>query len=345
MTDLLDFTKLLALPEADLASLLAELAHLEGQGRYHAAVSRFLAHLPIHAPALYPEGYFRNQLGYLWALLAAQRGDAREAAEAMTRAQVGSAGDWDDLVFSEHVLRANEMAERQRQAIAAGKPGILITALPKSASAFLSNLLADALDMPLLRTSIGSFPKRTVVPGWMRQVAQGGCVTHDHFDGSRANLTPIVQSGFRVMFVQVRDPRAALWSYSHFERTVMNTLPVHDFEELIDLFYVPANAWIASWLEAAQSLVGNPRIVILHYGDVAKDPVGLCAAVLEAYGAGRFAPDVKAFLDAKGEATKPSQNFRSGNDEQWREQLAESVRDRLWDLTPPVVRDFMQMQP
>lgn len=323
-----------------------EISELAKKGRYREAVNHFFNHVPVFAPGMFDELYFREELTYLRALLYTAIGDRASALAQIKALNVDSAGDASNLFFLEHLNNSKMIKEHQARAIASQKPGILITALPKSASAFLSRAIADILDAPLVRASMGEFPEMAIVPRWVGQVARGGCVTHDHFDASPSNLTAIAASGIQHIFVQLRDPRAALWSYVHHDRR-MSSKPAasRSLEELIDLFYRPAIAWIASWLAATSFLGGKVQVYFTDYQAVTETTQAVIEAIFQLSHAEHLVPEVSVFLSRRSNQYVPSVNFRSGRAEEWREHIPPSLQRRLWELLPIVLRERMKLKP
>ena len=92
-------------------------------------------------------------------------GDTESAAAHMDAVGICPGGDDEGNSLIEHVAWATIFAYHQASAIKRGVPTMMITALPKSASASISYLLAELLDCPVARCSFPGYMHATVVPG------------------------------------------------------------------------------------------------------------------------------------------------------------------------------------
>ena len=133
----------------------------------------------------------------------------------------------------------------------------MIASLPKSASAYVASVSSLLLEVPVCRISAGQFPNFQVIPGWARQVALGGAVTHEHFGPSTHNLDAIKAAGLRHVAVQIRDPRQTLISYVHID-AVIEMMPEAAKSEVTDRvgwalqsYFGQMVRWIGDWAEIA----------------------------------------------------------------------------------------------
>ena len=83
----------------------------------------------------------------------------------------------------------------------------------------------------------------------------------------------------------------------------------------------------------------------VDYEDISARPAAVCGAVLKAFDAERFFPAVVAYLAGRQGAADAAPNFRSGKSSEWREQMPETMQRRLWELTSPLVRERMRLEP
>jgi len=112
----------------------------------------------------------------------------------------------------------DEFHAKRRHAVAAGRPSILMTAMPKSASESLSNILAEGLGLAQSHVSIGLFPHCCLVPSRVQDLATGGVIAKEHIRPERHNLDMLAGAGIDKVLVHLRDPRQALLSWAHFVR-------------------------------------------------------------------------------------------------------------------------------
>ena len=340
---LFDFAALIEKSSADeREQFIAELLSLMADGQNRAACRRFVQTVPLEPVGLFNEDYYRAEADYNLALLLASLGRTREAAGYMERSGVLSAGDWENLPFPQHQLMAKAGFEQQLEAAARGRPAVLLTSLPKSASAYLSQTIAAILDVPQRRVSMGRFPNATVVPRWAQTFASGGGVTHEHFDGSPQNLDPLIAAGFRHFFVQVRDPRAALWSNVHYASKIESDRP-QSIDQMIETFYRPAVTWLSSWIAAAQRHLGQIAIYFLDFDLVASRPDAIIADILRTAGLADADRIVTAYFSAQPDAK--TVNFRSGQTEEWRLHLTSEQSELLWSEIPQIIKDVININP
>ena len=90
-------------------------------------------------------------------------------------------GDHGGQQYDRYLLSAAAINRAQIRARANGVPGIVISSMPKSASEFLSSTLAETLQAPSMRVTVGDPVVGTVLGKWVREIVRGGAVTHDHF--------------------------------------------------------------------------------------------------------------------------------------------------------------------
>ena len=152
------------------------------------------------------EGYCAEALEYHLGLLYAHIGEPEEAAAHMARSGT-FAGAGGYRIFSDHQSGALELRRQQEAALQRGIPSLVIASMPRSASASLTQTLATALDIPIMRVSCGRYPNSYLIPRWLlNEFSRGGAVLHDHFGALPYNLAALRESG--VCDVFVRCPRS-----------------------------------------------------------------------------------------------------------------------------------------
>src|SRR5262249_15060112 len=129
------------------------------------------------------ESYFAEALDYHIGLLQGYCGQPEQMAEHISRSRTMPSLE-DDQLFSDHVNLSRMARAHQEAAMARGMPPILIACMPRAASATLAHTIAQLLDMPVLRLSIGRFPDYYLAPPWLDAFQQGGAITQDHFGAS-----------------------------------------------------------------------------------------------------------------------------------------------------------------
>lgn len=235
-------------------------------------------------------------------------------------------GDHDAQLYDRYLLTAAGVRREQLRARAAGAPGVVIAALPKSASAFLSYTLAEALGAPVVRVTIGPPPLGTVHSEWVAAVLEGGAVTHDHFAASPVNLAALKAGGLREVWVLVRDPRAAIWSCQRMEteydgsvRTGRDDV-VHGVRQLAD--------WIATWVKARED---GFLVQFVLFRDLTENPETVMVRILRSRSGDRFIPALTEVLRVRAGQGRVSSNFRQGDDEAWRAGIPTDLHGPIWD--------------
>ena len=310
--------------------------------QYQEAVVYFCNAVPLTVGTHYNNDYYKLVTHYQQAMILSSLGKYSEAAQCMNETGAMSAGDRQDHLFSDHQAHALSLRAKQMTAIEAGKPGFLITALPRSASAFLSYAIADILDVPVLRASMGSFPHHTVVKNWAYNIGQGGCVTHDHFCGMEINIRQLIEAGIKKVYVQVRDPRAAAWSYLH------HTAPSYRqqkqeviIDDIIHREYYPhAIRWIESWIKAQEKYSDDIAVEFLLYDEVVCYTEKILLRLLTP----QHYPEISEYLKKTSAPDFKPIHFRKGQKGEWREFIPKELQDVMWNMTSERVRNLLKME-
>jgi hypothetical protein len=243
--------------------------------------------------------------------------------------------------YDRYLLTAARVRRQQRLAKGRGVPSILLASLPKAASEFLCYTLAEALEAAVVRVTIGDPILGAVHAPWVATAAEGGCVTHDHFAASKVNLAALRAGDAARIFVLVRDPRAAFWSYENMWSEWEKVPPTQRLTRARLFRGVRTmNAWIDSWIQAKKA--GFPT-TFLRFKDLIADPVTVMGGVLYASGATRFIPQLREVLRLREERKRLSSNFRRGDDDAWREHVPAEMHAAIWDLISPDVRNLLDL--
>lgn len=210
------------------------------------------------------------------------------------------------------------------------KPAVLIAAMPKSASSYLSSIVSTLIDMPIVRVTFGQFPKLVVIPDWLKILRQFGGVTHDHLLPTSWTLECIMAAGISDVFVQYRDPRAAAWS----------AYMQHPEQPEIERFFFALkwfNEWLDGWIKIRDA---EPpfRLHFINYDEVRNNPEQVLGLILQVTGY-NVAEEMLSVIIDKAAKEKYNYNFRSGNPNEWREMLPYkqvAILDTRSMLTPRV---------
>ena len=260
------------------------------------------------------------------------------------------------LPFNPVRATIEEFETRRRLGRKNGLPGILVNALPKSASESIWNRLAEGLGIAQGHISLGLFPDCMTIPSRARELARGGMSAKEHLAATPYNLGALSAAGIDRVLVHVRDPRQAMLSWAYFLRDDVSrrllaplwrkTTPRAAFmgrplgEQLdwhIDHYLPLAIDWIAGWREAKRAGSGGIAVTIATFEEFKADPDAYFARALDF-----FAINHNAFThDAGAEAV----HLRKGSVDEWREVLGEEQRGRAWRKIPRELAEAFGWQP
>lgn len=329
---------------AALPRLCGQMRTLVAEGLHHDAAALFLdAARPVLAHT--NDEAWEPCARYNLALALGQAGLYDEARRQMDASLLFAGGDDDGLIYPERQRRGDALNIWQEEAMKNGVRAVFITALPKSASAFVSTTLGALLESPILRVSASSDMRLGwILSRWAAQIARGGAVTHEHYPADNGNLEALAEAGVTRVSVQIRDPRAALWSYYHHaaigRRLAGSGAPIEPF---IDGWYADAVRWLDGWRAAADNKLGI-TVDFFTYEQVRSSPEDVLLRLLGEAGSSLMREDVKSYLAARAIAGDMPPNYRQADPEEWRSQMSPSIQQRLWDETPETVRIFLDMR-
>lgn len=175
---------------------------------------------------------------------------------------------------------------KRRQAPSNG-PSVLLVTLPKSGSMFLQRSLAANMGLAHIDISPGYFPVDNIDLQSILEFRKGGYVATSHLNASPFNLNLLSRFCDRWV-VHLRDPRAALLSWTHFrDRPDMahdpkmqlrhfpqepDTYFTMSFAEKIDWqienYFPRMIEWIEGWAKIAADSGYSDRVVITNHEQI-----------------------------------------------------------------------------
>jgi hypothetical protein len=303
------------------------------------AVWSFLTEVGVYPLEVFNEAYYAERLKYEVGLLLAHSGLDEEASRLLSFLGVGAGGD---VTFTDHVRQHEQLYEHQQVAVKRGIKAPLITSLPKSGSASLTQTLAKNLDAPVARLSVGWFPRFSLVEGWVGGWATGGMLNHDHFSASAHNLDVLRRLRISRVVVQVRDPRAATWSYLKMRRDQGEADGLgQTLEDLFSTIYRYNVQWLQDWLTAART-TSEITVHWVHFRDFRARPLHVIAEILEPLADTKT---MRAVLNQcrQGEAPLVHANVNTGSDDAWRVHASVPLQQRMWELIPPDITTLLSL--
>ena len=153
-----------------------------------------------------------------------------------------------------------------------------------------------------------------------------------HLSATARNLEVLRQLWERPIFVQVRDPREAIWSFYHHTNKLLEKASL---EEVIARHYAEYVGWIEGWASAATTL---SNITFIRYNEIRKDAGAVIRSVLHASGLDPALYDRWRATDGSAR----TYNLRSGDPGEWQREIDPALRDRLLQQTPPHIIELLQ---
>lgn len=236
---------------------------------------------------------------------------------------------------------AAQYFQRKYEAQSRNRPNIPFFAFPKTGSSYVTNTLANALDIPFGVTSIDS---RTAVPAWSNFFADGPGVLHDHLWMNEENAQTLADGKFKRIIVHVRDPRQVIISTAHHAKISPNSAqifgdvnisevsslsPEEIIQHIIDRgrFVGAFSRWFDSWLATKDRF----EIFVSRYELMNCDPQKFFKEILQFCDASESShSDVEKFLQQETNESKGRNfNFRSGDSEEWKHVLTDKQKDDI----------------
>lgn len=225
----------------------------------------------------------------------------------------------------------------EQLAVVADKPSIIVATLPKSGTKYIGSTLSKTLGYNKTRSLYrGTFPTNIILPEMASEFAQGGMAFTGHIRADRDNMDMLRAHGLNKIVLHVRDPRACLYSWSHFFLTKKGLLAKVDeefaalpFEQQvdhhIDSFFIDAVQWLRLWAEFL-SHTQKMQVLVTSHDQLVSDEQSFFKSIFDFY-------DAKC--DELVSAPKDNRtNFRSGDSQEWRKKLTKKQRDRMMAIIP-----------
>lgn len=266
----------------------------------------------------------------------------------LSRDRAGDAEGWvQQLQLPVAPLRvpAEEFERRRTTAIEQGRPAMLITTMPKSASESIWNRLAEGLGLGQCYFSLGLFPDCCLVPSRVWFVSQGGVISKEHICATPHNLRTLKTHGITRVIAHLRDPRQAVLSWVHFVRDDVSQrllaplsrkivppsgtfdLPLEgQIDWGIDNYLPHLMNFVRGWMEADSDPDSGVSVAFLSFEQFRVEPEAYIDRALDFYGI-----DKATF---RTEAEAETVHLRKGLIDEWREVFTPAQQARAWELIP-----------
>jgi hypothetical protein len=229
-------------------------------------------------------------------------------------------------------------------------PSIFVVTLPKSGTVYIGQSLRLSLGYDFTNTMVTPTPfKNLVWPTMAWDFQRGGMISVSHMQSDSANITSIKRAGITKGVINIRDPRAAMHSWQHFQYTTAESLansPLKDastfnrraflassneeqIDTLIGSYFKSAVAWIDAWVTVLDS-DKELDFLLLSHDLLASDETRYFAEIMRHY-------NIHHTVAPVGRSRQT--HFRSGSNTEWRrsftpaqiETVNAMIPDRLWD--------------
>jgi hypothetical protein len=191
-----------------------------------------------------------------------------------------------------------------------GLPPVLLIAMPKSGSIYIQRALSRSLRVPIQHVVAGGLWGSTFRDPDLRRFELGNVVAREHLQPRAFMLKAMAQHGITKAVLHVRDPRAAIVSWTKHMDRIMETRGFRSVELACEVDMPDAyKTWsfeqrlrwqvdhklqsFVRWIEDWLVLVANSRDVeflVTDYGALQRDGLKLITQILDFYGIA-YAPD------------------------------------------------------
>ncbi len=331
-----------------LDRLLNQIAAAVVQDDY-AAVLRFceeaLAAAPGHKAFLYYSAQAHLELGR----------DSHDAAHLMEACGLAPGSEFPFLPLPSYLEFAQEFLADQANAVARGVPALVITALSKSASSFVTTVIRHFLDVPVCRIALNG----KVVRNWAACVASGGATTHEHWPATGQNLGVAADAGIQRVLIHIRDPRQALISMAHQRKTydaaterAINyrqarygkRLTAAETEHAVERIFPNLVTWIIDWCDRRETTGSGVDIKICTFEQMVDDAPMYFAELFSYFGVVASSEVVSRHLPRIDERIRReglNPNFWLGHINEWTSVLSQAQRTHVSAAVPlSIKREF-----
>lgn len=234
-------------------------------------------------------------------------------------------------------------------------PSILVNALPKSGSTFIAKTLRRTLQVRPIGFALHGFQSTgTVNVRQLKLVADGNAVCHQHLP-AEPHIVAALGDALGRMVVNIRDPRAALVSWTYFvnefhrEHSYMRAL--QEAEQVLPQSYFDLPIaeqlawqtdrrlpyiveWIGKWLQVADQTDSQLAVLVTDYGQMVHDTRAFIERILSFYNIA-IEPQWLVVRQPKAGQWK----FRVGTAKDWRADFAPATLERATAMVP---QEWMQ---
>lgn len=257
-----------------------------------------------------------------------------------------------------------EIPSRRMQAVKRiaelrGVPPILVSAVPKSGTTFLTNEIHHRLRVAKMKflTEVPVAEVRTVPPA-LEEFARGGAVCRQFFPPDEGLLATLADSGVDRVLFHLRDPRRVLVSWVFYREAkfrkpgadarVVGASPAEyaelDFGEKVrhqfEHFLRPYLDVMADWIALRDREDSAVAVRITRFEDLVADPDAFFGDVFDFFGVDVTRPTRRIADPLMPDRSEQTDKKRGGDVDEWTEYVPPEVRREVVAAVPPSVRSL-----
>ena len=225
---------------------------------------------------------------------------------------------------------------------------VFLASLPKSGSAFVINMFESLSGWELATICFGVGAEHYVIPSWIDVVGMTGVVAAGHCAANKHNIEQFERHDVP-LFVQIRDPRDATWSWFRFleerpplELMELPYLPLdyhtRSYLDRMKLMFEGHLPFVMHWIKSWRTYIEAKRLPVLlsRYEDFQADNAGTIKRLLAFTNVSTSEAEINAEVAKARKEAKSSgaYHFREGRVGSWRELKSPEVMaiiDMHWD--------------
>jgi hypothetical protein len=248
--------------------------------------------------------------------------------------------------ISKELATFNNFAPLRR--VQEDKPSIVIAALPRSGSQYVSATLASQLGYSTDRFLwSGEFPNCSVKPRMAGEFGLGGLIADGPLACTPNNMQQLEKHGLRKVVLHVRDPRAAIYSQTRSPPSTADMLTrlrlsrgtfsalshEQQLDYFIDAFFEDSIAWLNAWVDAIEGASGNIEIRVMNHETLVNNEEAYIQSIFDFYG-----------LVPRPDTQVPQNEMMSPTDP-WREAVTSAQHARMTEMIPDRLFQYFGWQP
>jgi hypothetical protein len=286
--------------------------------------------------------YKREEALYYFAISALCAEEFDEASLSLNQVGMQIGCDARSFTYTDMNLLSNQMliGMKKRYEQDSTLKSILVFSTGYCASSFISGFTSSYCKIPRVRVSMTVEPNVVAVPHWIATLDRFPGITHDHTDPKPVVIDSLRRYWKGPIFIQVRDPREAAWSYiGTLNKGIESSKWVVEEAFFLNLVRTYSD-WVDAWLNVPEDIM--EKIHFLHFDDIKSTPVKIFEKLIRE-ATGKF--DQNHFSEWLMEkmSNKENYNFRKGDSLDWKNNLPSACVEKSVEYLSNDVRRFLSI--